>query len=134
MRLQRFTLWKQLHAAFFVVMPLAVVCGCGKDASLAEVTGKVTYDGKPVAHAAVEFRPLGDGKQSIGYSDEDGNYELQYTLSQIGALIGRHKIVVRIYPPEGQEPVPVPDKYGSKSSAEFEVKPGSNRFDIELKE
>jgi hypothetical protein len=106
--------------------------GCTEGPPLGEVTGRLTYKGQPVRYAAVELQPIGEGKGSLGWTDEDGEYVAQYTLSHSGALIGRHRIHVRVYPGEGEKPIPVPEKYGSNSRAELEVKEGSNRLDIEL--
>jgi hypothetical protein len=113
---------------------LASCGGCSKGLPLGDVTGRVTYQGKPVAYAAVEFHPVTNEKSSLGWTDEDGYYTLQYTLSKPGALIGRHKVQVRTYPQEGEQPVPVPAKYGNNSQVEFEVKGGENELNIELSE
>jgi hypothetical protein len=116
---------------FVSIAFLAVaLCGCSKSANVGEVTGRVTYQGKPVAFAAVEFQPLGDGKSSLGWTDENGDYTAMYTLSQEGVLIGKHKVSLRTYPPEGESPPPVPAEYAQ--GKEFEVLPGSNRLDIEF--
>jgi hypothetical protein len=111
---------------------LVVVAGCKQGPDLADVTGKVTYNDQPVVGATIYFIPVGEGKQSIGYTNEDGVYQLQYTLRWSGALIGKHKVSVQIYPREGVKPVPVPEKYGGRSQVEYNVEPGSNRFDIDL--
>jgi hypothetical protein len=111
---------------------LASLVGCSGDSTIGDVRGTVTYKGQPVPFAAVEFHPVGEGKSSLGWTDESGNYTAQYTLSQPGALIGKHTVALRTYAQEGQSPVPVPPEYSGKSGMEFEVKPGSNRFDIKL--
>ena len=111
---------------------LATSAGCRQGPDLAEVTGKVTHQGQPVEGAFVDFIPLGEGKQSVGYTDEQGEYRLQYTLRWTGALVGRHRVSIRIYPREGVKTISVPEKYGHQSKVEFEVEPGSNRFDIDL--
>jgi hypothetical protein len=94
----------------------------------------LTYKGQPVQYAAVEFHPVGEGKHSIGYTNAQGEYRVQYTLSQDGALVGRHRIQVKMYPPDGVSAPPVPAKYGRNPEAEVEVTSGSNRIDIELAE
>lgn len=119
-------------AARLLSASLALFVGCADGPELANVTGKVTYNGKPVIGATIYFIPLDDGKQSIGYTDDDGQYELQYTLQRSGALIGRHRISIQIFPRKGIEPVPVPAKYGGSSEVQVDVVSGSNRFDIEL--
>jgi hypothetical protein len=116
----------------WVAALLVACCGCSKGSNLAEVRGRVTYDGQPVSQMKVELDPVGKGRQSVGYTDERGEYEIQYTMNQSGALIGRHTVVLQHYPEPSQKSVSVPEKY-SKSEVEFEVHGGSNRLDIELK-
>jgi hypothetical protein len=111
---------------------LAALSGCRDGPELGKVSGRVTYKGEPVSGAVVSFIPRDERKQSIGFTNEEGEYELQYTLRREGALIGRHRVSVRVYPDQGRRPVPVPEKYGPKSKVEFEVERGRNRFDIEL--
>jgi hypothetical protein len=122
------------HKGFraWVAALLVICCGCTKGSDLGKVRGKVTYGGQPVAQVRVEFDPVSEGRPSVGYTDEHGEYEAQYTINQPGALIGRHTVVLQCYPEPGEAAVPVPKKYSS-SGVEFEVKPGSNRYDIELK-
>jgi hypothetical protein len=115
---------------FMVVALLLVSCGCSNGLPVGEVTGKVTYQGKPVPFAAVEFQPVGDGKSSLGWTDENGEYTAMYTLSHEGVLIGLHKVTLRTYAQEGQSAAPVPAEYSGKAGVEFEVKPGSNQLDI----
>ena len=115
-----------------IAILLTALAGCSRDSNIGEVSGTVTYQGKPVPFAAVEFDPVGEGKNSLGWTDEAGNYTVQYTLSQSGALIGKHTVTLRTYAQEGQSPVPVPPEFGGKGGAVFEVKPGSNKFDIQL--
>ena len=110
-----------------------VACGgCARGPALGNVSGKLTYQGQPVKFAAIEFNPIGDGKGSLGWTDEQGEYTAQYTLNRKGALLGEHRVTVRVYPGEGEEPIPVPEKYGAQSKYMFEVQRGSNRLDIEL--
>lgn len=109
---------------------LAMLSGCSKGPPVAEVTGRVTYQGKPVPFARVEFQPAGAGKSSLGWTDDNGDYTAMYTLSQEGVLIGKHKVSLTMYPPKGQTAPPVPAEFAK--GKEIEVQPGSNRLDIEL--
>jgi hypothetical protein len=111
---------------------LVSFCGCSKGPELGDVSGKLTYKGQPVRYAAVEFHPIGEGKHSIGYTDAQGEYRIQYTLQRDGALTGRHRILIKMYPPEGVKSPPVPPKYQGGADGEVEVTSGNNRFDIEL--
>jgi hypothetical protein len=123
--------YKPFDRCIWIAAVLLACCGCNKGPPVGKVSGKITYKGQPVGQARIDFRPVGDGKQSVGYSDNQGQYEMQFTMSQSGALVGRHKVSVRMESEPGQKPVPVPDKY-AKSQVDYEVKPGSNVFNIEL--
>ena len=109
---------------------LSLLCGCSQGSKVGEVYGKVTYQGQPVRFAKVEFKPVAGGKSSLGWTNEEGEYVAQYTLSENGALLGMHKVILNAYDQEGQPAPPVPAEYGGKAGVEFEVKPGSNQLDI----
>lgn len=111
---------------------LAAVLGCDSGTPLGQVSGVVTYDGQPLQDAEVEFIPLDQGKSSIGFTDENGKYYLQYTLNRTGALIGKHKVSVRVNPAPGAPAVPIPRKYGAKSELEYEVTAGTNEYAIRI--
>ena len=111
---------------------LAVCCGCDSGSPVGKVSGRVTYDGEPLVGAEVRFAPVGEGRRSIGFVDDGGDYALQYTLDEPGALIGRHKVTVVFYQAPGDEPIRIPAKY-SNGETEFEVRAGNNRLDIDLK-
>lgn len=59
--------------------------GCG-GSDLAKVTGKVSYNGQPVAGATVTFMPA-SGALATGTTDADG----QFTLSTVE---GEHKVFI----------------------------------------
>lgn len=107
-----------------------VFAGCSSNSTIGEVTGKVTYHGQPLKGAKLEFTPAGDGRMSVGYTDDQGKYTLQYTLQQTGAKVGKHRVNIRIYSETGVPPVHIPAEY---SNMEFDVMPGSNEFDIDIK-
>ena len=115
-----------------IAVGVVACAGCSRGPALGKVSGKLTYKGQPVKYAAVEFNPIGVGKGSLGWTDEQGEYNADYTLSRQGALLGKHRVTVRVYPAEGEEPIPVPAKYGAQSEFVFEVQRGRNRLDIEL--
>jgi hypothetical protein len=127
MNVQRWMDWRICAATL-----LAALAGCSQGPALGQVTGKLTHNGQPVQYAAVEFHPVGEGKHSIGYTDAQGEYIVQYTLQREGALIGRHRILIKMYPPEGLKAPPVPPKYQGGAEGEVEVTSGDNRVDIEL--
>jgi hypothetical protein len=127
--------WQRLETRS-AILPCAVVMlfcsGCGSNGNIGTVTGNVTYAGQPLAQAAVEFQPAAGGKKSVGYTDNNGYYELQYTLDERGAVIGRHKVRIITMPAPGTAAINIPSDYGGNSKLEYEVQPGPNRFDVNI--
>lgn len=80
-----------------LVCLLAGAAGCGGNAlGLVEVNGTVTLDGTPLSDADVIFQPV-DGRPSIGRTDSDGYYELNYMDDKQGALPGTHQVRITTY-------------------------------------
>lgn len=120
----------KVSAAAFALLLLLCLPGC-RDGSVGRVRGVVTYDGAPVQGLEVEFNPVGEGRSSIGFTDQQGHYELQYTLQKKGALVGEHKVRVSI-PPGADLGFRIPPQYGGKSELVCQVAPGANTFDITM--
>src|SRR5262245_40546364 len=88
-----------------VVLVLAgslVLSGCGGP-EMASVKGRVTFKGKPVKDAAITFSPSAKssedkfpGKPAVGFTDEEGNYELSTFKPRDGALVGNHRVSVML--------------------------------------
>lgn len=133
--------------SFFLVaigVSLIVGCGGGGDPDVVSVTGTVTMDGQPLPNATVVFIS-GQGRPSGAITDENGQYELNYTGDQKGARIGTNRVQITTAqgPSETMEgepvaavPETVPKKYNDQSELEFEVTAdGENvaNFDLESK-
>lgn len=124
----------------FVVIATALVTGCEKGPEVAPVTGTVQQNGKPLAGAMVEFQP-DYGAPSYGYTDQQGQYEIQFQKNRMGALIGHHTVRVRTI---GEKtdletdttvnvPETVPELYNDETTLEFDVVAGEeNVFDIDI--
>mgnify|MGYP004445927293 CR=1 FL=1 len=133
---------------------LTVIPACGKGAIKTEgVTGKVTFNGAPLADATVFFIPVGEGNQSYGKTDANGVYKLQTLLGAADAGTTPGKYQVRF---EAVENVPtgkmltdsttgeeyervdvqsvIPRQYTDEKTSGFEVEvvKGSNTFDFDL--
>jgi hypothetical protein len=67
--------------------------GCGGGSGLVPVTGTVTLDGKPVANAAVLFKPSA-GQPANGTTDGDGKFSLETIKPGDGAMPGEHDVTV----------------------------------------
>jgi len=83
----------------FVVMAVALLCaGCGSNSEYPSVSGKVTYDGAPLAKIRVVFNPIPVGNSAVpgpystGVTDEEGNFSLETRDGQTGAVVGSHKV------------------------------------------
>jgi hypothetical protein len=126
-----FKSWKLM-----AVLLLAVaVSGCGgSDIELGEVTGTVYLDGKPLPRAAVVFVPTKPGRSAIGGTDENGVYEMKYTPTAIGSLVGEVTVEIRTGSPDNPKEFPerVPSKYNTRSELKAEVKSGDNVLDFHL--
>jgi hypothetical protein len=124
--------------------------GCGKHYNLAPVSGRVTLDGHPLAHAEVRFIPLGhdDVPPSIGTTDDDGQYEVHLAVegNPAGALIGENRITIsqdqrhgKVMPAAGMHKMQrpgelLPSKYNRDSQLTVTVPPeGKSDANFDLK-
>ena len=116
-------------------------CGGSGGPEFAKVYGTVTLDGNPLDRALVTFSPEGDtsGSPSLGETDSDGQYELRFSRSIKGALVGSHTVqistAIEIENEEGDyvrmsERVPV--RYNAKTELVRKVESGRNKIDFEL--
>ncbi|MDA0833900.1 MAG: hypothetical protein O2955_12395 [Planctomycetota bacterium] len=91
---------------------LMVICtlgihGCQQtSADLADVCGVVTFNGIPFA-ADVLFEPLDEkqqrsGRPSSASTDARGRFRMNFTPEEDGALIGLHRVTVKIMRPATQ--------------------------------
>jgi len=96
------------------------------------VTGTVMLDDKPLPRAEITFVPQDEWKedkipaQSVGFTDDQGKFELTYSKGLKGAAVGNH--FVRILSYEKM----VPTIYNINSVLKYEVKEGSNTADFNL--
>jgi len=124
--------------AMFVI--LALLSGCrGPTYEYANVEGKVTLNGKPLAGVIVNFYPVNESSNiqapmASGTTDETGIYRLSIDGKQAGAVVGPNVAVVRWPVRDRAKPPPVPDvpipvKYSvvTESPLKFEVKSGSGQ-------
>jgi hypothetical protein len=121
---------------------LLVGCGGPDGPELGLVTGLVTNSGVPVKNSLVEFYPQ-KGRPSMGRTNDQGKYELQFNENDKGAMVGLHEIRVTpgsmVATQAGTDAAPAPPlpkpKKGEdvvKMPGTVEVKSGDNVFDLEL--
>jgi hypothetical protein len=117
--------------------------GCGDKApyGLAQVSGAVTLDGKPVPYTQVTFMPKsGDGNPNPGPGsaatcDDNGRFQLTTVRGEQGAVVGPHTVRISSTgpprPPTNSDlstgPLPkdaFPDRFNVNSELTFEVPAG----------
>jgi hypothetical protein len=128
------------------LVALAITLAACSDHLEAQVSGRVTLDGKPIGPGTVVFAPFdASSSPAIGAIQPDGEYFLK-TSRTLGLAAGKYRGAVSVYeqPADAQRGVrqPIessklatPQKYldAATSGLEFDVQPGSNVIDIELK-
>jgi hypothetical protein len=80
-----------------ILLRLAACCllaGCGPSRpATVPVSGRVTWQGKPVAAARITFYPA-QGRPAGGVTDSDGVYHLRTFDPNDGAALGRHCVTI----------------------------------------
>lgn len=130
-----------IRAMLASVCGLAVFgCGGGDGPQLTPVTGIVLLDGKPLVGARVVFQPLATGgSPSSAQTDGEGKFQLAFNREKLGAIIGRHQVRITtagvVTDESGRETEIkelLPKRYHSETELDYEVKPGTNQFEILL--
>ena len=84
----------QLLPTTLLAATLAGVAGCGGDSAY-NVSGKVTFDGKPVPLGRIYFDPDA-GQQNVGASGYTDIIDGEYDTSRVGKGVNGGPMVVRI--------------------------------------
>ena len=142
----------RVAAGMLVAIPILVAAGCGSvgELPLGRVTGRVTYQGKPLAGWIIYFVPQ-RGPSASGVIDEEGHYTLTTRSSGDGAVVGTHTVYFAPPSPAGPaeaesavegpevppppiQTIPLPQKYRSPdgSGLTAEVESGGSTRDFEL--
>jgi hypothetical protein len=130
-----------------VVFGVILAFGCG-DSKTAPVSGTVKLDGKLLPNASVTFQPIGEGTMNPGpgsyaATNEKGEYTLAINTHTGGAVLGKHRVEISCLIDDGQDKPGedrktkardrVPPQYNINSKLTFDVKPGPNVADFDLK-
>jgi hypothetical protein len=134
--------------AYLLVFQLVLASGCGSGLpETAPVRGVVTVDGKPISgfkNAAVAFTPAAGRAAKSVILLKDGSFELSTYKPGDGARLGQHTVAVsatvedRTAQSEDRYPgvrFVIPEKFanGDTSGLGYEVKPGGNVIQIQLR-
>jgi len=134
--------WGRGAAALAIAGLFLATTGCGGGgAATASVSGKVTYEGKPVTGGSIGFSPIGTGSGNPGKAggstvQSDGTYTVSTYGEDDGAVIGKHKVSYTA--PQGESPgpskPPAPSPWDGlvPKTVEVEVVKGGSTIDIEL--
>lgn len=138
---------KVFPAASVLLGAVLFIGGCGpKGPEVVEVTGTVTYQGKPVPNLFLNFKPE-KGRPSWGVTDDQGRYWLRYSNSRDGAVTGSHTVWVQFRPKSpaeefrmtagggGKSLLPaILEKYGNEATTplKFEIAEKGQVVDIPL--
>ena len=112
---------------------LIFTAGCGGSTDqpeLGDVSGVVTLDGKPVVGVNVVFKP-DVGRAAAANTDAEGRYTLQYLEGVQGCKLGANTVSFD-WPPGATNAIGIPAKYNGDAAFKFDVKSGSNTFDLKM--
>jgi hypothetical protein len=106
--------------SFVLLMGSLILPGCGNGPSTVAVTGKVTYQGKPVVDGLINFRA--NGQPLLGGStNADGAYEFDLPVATYQVRIETPPKLPQGWkegdPPPKMGPRQVPEKFGSFSTS-----------------
>ena len=117
---------------------LVALAGCGGGDGKGEVTGTITFEGKPVEKGAITFRSA-DGKGGVeGGFIVNGKYTVKAPLGPNKVEINGTKVIgkKRLYAdkPDTMDLTDelLPKKYNEKTELTFDVKPGAQEKDFTL--
>ena len=126
-----------LAMAFSVILVTFVGCGGGPDIELAQVSGTVQLDGKPIQSGTISFIPLDLAGPTAGAQIIDGAY---FIGGENGVYIGECRVEISAMKKTGEKvPSPIdpnemtdvteeliPAKYNVKSTLTKQIQAGEN--------
>lgn len=122
-----------------VVLAAIALVGCGDEVELGDAQGVVTMDGKPLPEATVRFIPIGGGRSALGRTDENGHYEMLYSATATGALVGPVRVEITSAEEttdaagnSRMKPETIPARYNTQSELKADVGSGNNEFNFDL--
>lgn len=127
--------WAASLVATIAIVVAMVGCS-GQHFRTAEVTGTVTYKGKPAPGLMLQFTPPNGDKLGLppayGITKSDGSYRLVRPGGKWGAVVGRNVVTVSVMPQDNPSAVTVPEKDVKNRSFDIEVSAKPNVHDIAL--
>ena len=136
-----------MRSSYLVPLLVPLLAGCGGGPyQTARVSGRITLNGQPLAHAAITFQPvatrghLNPGPGSGAFTDSEGRYTLKLTGTETaGAVIGKHMVRITLVPQDNsaddrpKRSKELPARYNKKTKLEYDVPPaGTDSADFQL--
>jgi hypothetical protein len=112
-------------AALFLCVVLHTLPGCNRGPQMAPVSGKVLYNGQPLAFGSVTFQPP-TGQPAWAEIQSDGTFALSTFRPNDGAVVGQHKVKVACY--ESQRPA-AKKRVGEQTLGRSLIPPSYTLFD-----
>jgi hypothetical protein len=123
--------------SLFAAAALAMA-GCA-DATVSQVSGKVTVDGNPLEKGAISFYPVDRQAKTAGGEIKDGAYSVQVPVGAMEVRISMPKVVgkKKLYDKKDSPEYPVyqeslPAKYNMESKLQLDVTQGKLEKDWAL--
>jgi hypothetical protein len=93
-----------------VALMLLASAGCNRS-GLLKATGRLTYKGRPVPSTYLTFHPDDIHKRpSHALTDDDGNFTVTNSRTEVGLEPGRHTVSLRYFPSGPEELGQAPPK------------------------
>lgn len=118
-----------------------ILNGCAGGASgpkTGQVSGTVTYQGKPVSGVTVVFHPS-SGPVATGTTDDSGEFQLMTSKPGDGAPVGMCKVTISAPTPVGESDPAAAEKAAAEAAAQSKIpakyqSPDSSGLTYDVKE
>jgi hypothetical protein len=120
----------------FGVLACVLVGGCQKASDLVDVTGTVTWNGKPIPTGMIVMQPMDPQHAASGCKIADGKFLLRTKPGKMRVQVEGVRATTQRDPQSGtfMGEMYIPARYNTESELEANItRDGENRFDFALK-
>ena len=83
-----------MNRSLTLVLFLLTTIGCDQGPPLGDVSGTITYEGKPIEKATITFTHVDEGRAAFARTDAEGKYTLKFSDGRSGALLGENAVSI----------------------------------------
>lgn len=130
----------QCVVAVVLIATCQAGCGSGAPEGYARVSGRVFVDGSPAATGGIAFSPIDRMSPTSGGRIVDGEYSVVAPIGEAAIAVRVPKVVgeQKLYdspdaPVQAIKTEALPAKYNDATELKFDVKPGDNTCDFDLR-